>query len=466
MKIFSITINKPQLMQRKNIENNQYDYSQNRLPVLTQLKTDTCSFTAKIPSITAPTMEDLINKTKAVDVLRFNILRLAEYDIPCPVCGQLMLSVNKYNAFEEKILSTTDTDKLLAYIGEYKKYLHPIEKKMFSIFKEKHAQEPEKSLIQILRDMLPVAEPKIVHEQMGVLSNIGLLSRELPQELQQKVSVILQDTFSRILDPRKTSRFSRRVFIDKLETQLINYAQIKEQFGTAELAKYINIEALPEAYSNSDIQGFIEARGGDFIFDRHALLQYTPKTVQNIIEEATKLPTAYNNLNAFVVKYAKRNYHDAIPDQKIALRMLSNSLATIEHIEATKLQGETKPANLALECACDNNRRGHSPILQQIIENPKMVINYPKYMKRLCEIHLMDKVEKSYISQQNNTFKRVSFGLLEADLNPIRVTKKHKTKEKINTTSTTKEKQTKRKATTKPPKNSHTNKKESKGYRR
>lgn len=382
MKIFPINLIKPQSMQRRNFENNQYDYSRNSLPVPAPLRQDTCSFSGKIRGITEPTMEDLINKTKADDVLRFNILRLAEYDIPCPVCGHLMLSVNKYNAFEEQVLNAADTGELLDCIGSLKKYLHPVERKMYSIFREKHAKNPNQKLHQMLREMLPVSEPKIVHRQMEIFSNIGLLSRELPKDKQKKVNALLQETFSRILDPRETSRFSRRVFIDKLESELLD----------------VNV--------NIDDNFFIP-------------MQNAPKVVQQIIEEAAKLPTAYNNIDAFVVKYAKRNYHDANPDQKIALRMLSNSMATIEHIEATKTNGETNPSNLALECACDNNRRGHKPILQQIIENPQMIYNYQRYMDRLCELHLMGKVEKSYISQQNNTFKRLSYGLLDADLKPI-----------------------------------------------
>jgi len=424
MKISSINIFKTQSPQQKQYQGNHYSYPKNGMPLLRTLTQDTCSFSGKIPSLMTPTMEDLINKTKALDIMRFNILRLAEHDIPCPVCGHIMLSVQKYNAFEEKILSTTDTNKLLSYIGEYKKYLHPIERKMFSIFREKHAQNPDKTLHQILRDMLPVAEPKIVHEQTEVLSNIGLLSRDLPKEQQQKISAILQDTFSRILDPRETSRFSRRVFIDKLEQELINYSEIKKKFTKTELVKFYNLEELPKTYSKAELQEYIEAKGEELLFDKHTLLQYAPDTVQKIIEEATKLPTAYNNPNAFIVKYAKRNYKGYNPDQKIALRMLSNSLATIEHIKAHKLRGATTPENLALECACDNNRKGHQTILQQIIENPQMIFNYPSYISRLCEIHLMGKVEKGYITSQNRTFSENSYGILDADLRTLRTPKK------------------------------------------
>lgn len=444
MKIFPINLIKAQSIQRRNLENNHTDYSQNSLSVPAPLRQDTCTFTAKIPSIMAPTMEDLINKTKAIDVMRFNILRLAEYDIPCPVCGHLMLSVNKYNAFEEQVLNAADTGELLDCIGSLKKYLHPVERKMYSIFREKHAKNPNLTLHQMLREMLPVSEPKIVHRQMEIFSNIGLLSRELPKDKQKKVNALLQETFSRIMDPRETSRFSRRIFIDKLEKELFDAEQID-----------IFLSHLPP-----------EKR--EYFRELYNPMDFAPRNIQQIIEEATNLPTAYNNLDAFVVKYAKRNYNGANPDKRITLRMLSNSLVTIEHIKAQKMRGGTEPKNLALECACDNNRRGHKPILQQIIENPQMTYNYPKYMERLCEIHLMNKVEKSYISQQNNTFSEASYAILDADLSSIRKPVR-KIRQKNSETVTKEERRAQRKAAVKAKKaakNSAVKKNGSKGYRR
>ena len=74
------------------------------LPVIkTDISCDTVYFSGKIPSIVTPTMEDLIKRTKASDILRFNILRLAQYRIPCPVCGHIMLDVNKFNEFESNL---------------------------------------------------------------------------------------------------------------------------------------------------------------------------------------------------------------------------------------------------------------------------------------------------------------------------------------------------------------------------
>lgn len=380
MKRFAVNPIKFNILQpRKQIENNQNDYSQNRLSVLSPLTKDTFSFCGKIPSIVTPTMEDLVNRTKAVDVLRFNILRLAKYDIPCPCCGHIMLPVDKFNEFEEKILSTTDPTEILRHIKSLKRYLHPVESKIFSMMESKNHDNPNMTLLEMLREKLPKSEKKIIHEQSAILTNIGIMSRDLPPEKSTAIKDLINETYTRIFDNRETSRFGRRVFIGKLQAILdINNTQ--------------------------------------------------DKTAQKIIAEAAKLPMAYNNPDAFIVKYAKRNYHGANADQKIALRMLSNSLATIEHIKPSKLNGETRPENLALECACDNNRRNHESVLTQILQNPSMIINYNRYMTRLVELHKQGKLEKSYIAQTNRTYSSASAGILDADLSALRNETTQKTK--------------------------------------
>lgn len=382
---------------------------------------DTVTFSGKIPSIVTPTMEDLINRTKAVDILRYNVLRLAKYDLPCPVCGRLMLDVDKFNEFENKVLSTTNPDEILNFIGELKKYLHPIEKKMYSIFREERYFHPDWSLYDILKYNLPSSEKKIVQTQSKIFGEIGILSRDLPPDTRKEVQNLINETFTRIFDTRETSRFSRRIFINKIKDIFIPEGvrqNLEEVFKNEYLKDKPNSKG---AKTFEDIRAFIEEKMEYTISN----WIYTPEQ-DKIIEKAVELPIARNNIDAFIVKYAKRDYKGANPDQKIALRMLSNSLATVEHIKPQFRKGATEPKNLAVECAADNNGRGSEHIIEQISENPSMLFNYPKYMGRLCKIHGMGKVEKSYITQQNKTFRDESFGILNADLSGLRQTKKKK----------------------------------------
>ncbi len=384
MKILPVSLlnyNKTATEQRPIPENNRNSYFRFRNPGLLGLPHDTCTFSGKIASIVTPTMEDLINKTKASDIVRSNILRLAKYKIPCPCCGHIMLDLDRYNKFEQKVMSTTTPKTLLKFISELGAYLHPVEAKVLDMMKSVHYTNPDMTLQDILRSKLKRSEKKLIMQQSKTFVTLGMLSRKLPQDTGEEVKGLINETYDRLFDQRETSRFSRKVFIGKLEAILdkVKDDSLKSEF----------------------------------------------------IQEAVKLPTAYNSPDAFIVKYAKRNYKGANPDQKIALRMLSNSLATIEHIKPQKLKGGNSPENLALECACDNNRRNHSSIIEQILQNPSMLINYQRYMDRLSELHLKGVLEKSYITQTNKSYKLESGGLLESDLSKLKYTEPSRKTRKV-----------------------------------
>lgn len=435
MKIFQITgLNFNNFNNRQKVaETKTLAISTNAAQLRPQLNQDTVSFTAKIPSIVTPTMEDIINRTKAVDILRFNVLRLAKHDIPCPVCGHIMLDVDKFNDFENKIMDASTPTEILDLIGGLKKYLHPVETKIYSMMREYNAAHPNKSLLQMLKKRLPRAERKIVQQQTKIFSNIGLLSRNLPETERNQIQDLLNETFTRIYDPRETSRFSRHVFIDKLKFAFIpeqEIAKLKTQYEQEFMAKLKRAKNPTFPITNSNmISSSPLVKWGDMIYTMENYVSerlrlnintriLTPEQ-EKIMAEAIKLPAAYNNTDAFIVKYAKRNYNGANPDKKIALRMLSNSLATVEHIKAQSKRGTTEPKNLAIECACDNNRRGSASIIEQIVENPMMPIHYRNYMRSLCNLHMKNIVEKSYITQQNKTFRDESLGFLDADLSVI-----------------------------------------------
>ena len=375
-----------------------------------QLQKDTVSFSAKPPSIMAPTMEDLINRTKAVDILRYNILRLAKYDVPCPVCGRIMLDVDKFNKFEQKVMDTTNPTKILEYVEELKKYLHPVEVKIFEMMKLDNLKNPKMTLHDMLKIRLPESESKIVACQSQILGNIGIYSHNLPKEERINVLNLINETFARIIDSRETSRFSRKIFLKKLKNIFIPEhlrANLKLKF----IGEFESMYKKTEYYTKENLAEYVNSKLS-YVMQNWI---YTPEQ-EKIIEEAVKLPKAYNNIDAFIVKYAKRDYKRDNPDQKIALRMLSNSLATVEHIKPQSKRGETKPSNLSLECACDNNGRNDDSLIEQISENPLMPFSYRRYMKRLCQLYLDNIVEKSYITQQNKTYRDESYGYLNANL--------------------------------------------------
>ncbi len=368
MRIFAV--NPIQFNNSKRVQKGNWgNFESKTLPSLNCPK-DTVSFQGKIPSLVTPTMEDLVNRTKAVDILRYNILRLAKHKVPCPCCGHIMLDIDTYKAFESDIQQTTNPQDILIKIGKLKEYLHPVEMSIYKMMKAKSFEHPDMSLHEMLKEKLPRSEKKLIFQQSKILVSLGVMSKKLPSGEGNIVSELIGETFQRLFDTRSTSRFSRKVFLKKLEDILKNTDNVKLK--------------------------------------------------NKIISAAAELPTAYNNTDSFIVKYAKRDYKGKNPDQKIACRMLANSLATVEHIRPQKKGGAMAPENLALECACDNNRRNHDSVIEQVLENPTMIINYRLYMDRLSELHLAGKLEKAYITQTNKSYAEASDGLLFSDLSLLK----------------------------------------------
>lgn len=323
---------------------------------------DTVTFTSQVP-YKAITMDRLIGSTISTDLSKHKILTLADrYRIPCPVCGKLLYGIAKYKAFEKRVEKSYSTAELLDAIRPDKKYLHNIERLIYTMFIEENKKSPRKSLINILKEKLYDSEPYLIQKQADIFLKIQYLNKEHPTPYSKDIQDLILETYSRIFDPRQTSRFSRKVFLDKLS----------------------------KIVSQSD----------DVIFK------------VNVLATAAQLPTSNNDVAAFIVKYAKRNYKNADPNKKIILRMLKNSLVTEEHSIARSKGGADIPENIALECACDNNSRGNSDILTQVFENPEMIINYPKYVAKMYELHEKYGLSKSFILGNYKIYHEESGGLL------------------------------------------------------
>ena len=323
---------------------------------------DTTTFTGRPYKVI--TMDQLIEKTVSVNLSEHTILSLADrFDIPCPVCKKLLYGVKKFRAFEKRVNEATTTKELLDAILPDQKYLHEIEREIYEMFVAENKKNPSKSLHNILKEKLYTAEPLLIRKQSDVFLYIQLLNKENPSPFSKDIQDLILETYSRIFAPGQTSRFSRKVFKDKL-TSIVEKSE--------DIALKIKM-----------------------------------------ISTAATLPTSHNDKVAFIVKYAKRNYKDADPNKKIALRMLSNPLVTEEHSIARSKGGTDAPENIAIECACDNNRRGNASILTQVLENPEMIVNYPYYVAKLCELNQKIGLSKSYILKNYEIYNSGSNGLLK-----------------------------------------------------
>lgn len=324
---------------------------------------DIFTFSGKIPKVKHQKLRKITLKNYTIS----NFVNLANfYDISCPCCGDNLFGIKKFLQFEHNIRKCESTSDYINLIDKDKKYLHAVEKNIFDVICEQNKLNPGLSCLEILKIYLLPCEMLLVERQKSIFRDLKRLSKQLSPNRRKSLVKLIDTTNEKLDKPSKTSNFSRKAFLDKLDT-IINRLDNK-------------------------------------------------KLATQIIYTASQLPTASNSFEAFIVKYSKRNYKDADPNKAIVKRLLSGSVATAEHIKPKYYLGDDSPGNIALECARDNNARKHKALSIQVYEHPEMKWNYSKYMEGLVNIERDGLLDKEIIFEQNKTFTHNSAGLLSASL--------------------------------------------------
>ena len=318
------------------------------------------------------------------DLPKKEILEYSKYFLPCPCCGDIMIPPQLMDTIKTKITdSPIDSIELLK---NFQNFMHPVEKQVFRILEMNNKKYPNLNFHDILKKKYQRAERQLVLQQMSILSDIRLFSRDnLTNEHFNKVSEIIEKAVNKIFNKDNNETFSRKLFIEEIES----------------FSSIIEIQKYDPKYK---------------------------KALTQIVEKAYTLPTSYNSIHAFIVKYAKNKY----THKSIAERLLSGSEATIEHATPEYLGGKTISSNLINECARDNHSRRHDDIIQQIREHPQMPDNMQKHIDKLIELSKRNKVNKSYITEIAMTYYNLSKGLIDVDLSKLWINSKNSKNQNIN----------------------------------
>ena len=324
----------------------------------------------------SPYEEAKLGLISPADLPKREILEYAKYNLPCPCCGFLMMHPKLFDKISSVITDVPqDSINLLQH---FQNYMHPVERQIFNMIVGVNKKHPNMDFYDILNKKLPTAEKALVLKQTSILSEISLIARDnLPEGEFNNFLKIIDQAYKKILiksNDKKTS-FGQKKFILELE----------------EFFKKISM-------SDSAIQ-------------EDALANVK----QKMLNCAYNLPTSYNSIEAFIVKYSKSKYNH----KSIAMRLLSGSEATIEHIRPENCGGKTEYSNLILECAMDNHKRHHDDLSQQVSENPQMLSSIQKHFNKLINLSRQRKVDKSYISEIAMTYYKLSSGLIDVDVSGL-----------------------------------------------
>lgn len=120
-----------------------------------------------------------------------------------------------------------------------------------------------------------------------------------------------------------------------------------------------------------------------------------------LMNKAAELPTSYENLSAFIVKYSEDSSQD------IGYNMMKDSLVSIDHFVAKKNGGPNTIRNFVLCSVGINREKSNIPFAEFLKKHPETYENCQKQAKRLIELcneGIFDKLEipQSYISDFAN----------------------------------------------------------------
>lgn len=357
MKIFGLSFR-----QSMPVKNNQSETAQNPQGFLTlsQPADEFCkSKNVTPPSFTAKIREDQISRDPLV--------KLYEEGLPCFCCGRKMIPPRVIEEMRTSHVFRCTAPEAIEILSQYEDKMHTNEKKVFNILKEEVEKDPSKSIKEHLLELKKTHELPLIQKQAGIFKLIDKFAEKIKPELHQEIRDYLLTSFETIKN--NGNEFSRVRFIKQLEKILENYPNTQNK--------------------------------------------------EKLIRIAGKLPTAYDDVDAFIVKYSKPQYNS----ENIALRLLSYSMATVDHIHPKSKNGANHLYNYVPECMRCNSFRSDKPMIYQLEDYPEMFVNSQKLYDKLIGFANKGKLSKNYIVNLYKGIKQESEGVLQLDYSKLEMSK-------------------------------------------
>ena len=340
--------------------NNHTDYSQQRLSLLKNPQNDV--FERSSISFKGERPED-------VPASRAPLEKLYKYHLTCLCCGREMIEPEEIQKLANSGVLRCNAPEAIEILNKYEGNMHSVEKEVFGILKEKAKKYPDLNFQQILTLIKDEHEKPLIATQFGIFKMIEKASENINPELKKEIKELIEEEKQLILEGN--NQFRRKRFVNKFEQIL-------------------------SGRKNS-------------------------ATKEHLIRLANKLPTAYEDKNAFIVKYSTK------PADAIGIRLLSYSMCTIEHVRPKNpktTNGENHLFNYIPECMRCNSFRQDRPMIQQLEEHPEMFFNAQRLMNRLVDFANRGKLSKWYIVKIQDRVKQESEGLLDLNIDSLNMSRK------------------------------------------
>ena len=262
----------------------------------------------------------------------------------CAYSGKPMLAREDAEFIYRKLEKRTNAHETINFLNSVKEYMHDTEKKVYELL----CEEPSKKKCDfhdILSNYYDYSLEQLKVKQLGVLNKASRIIKTLSDPVKEQV-----------LDARSDAW---------------------ENLGDAKLARRC-LQRLKE----------IEADGADL------------EGVRKIFHIWYSLPCPSKDLDAFIVKYAPESH------LTIAKRLVSSSVATVEHVQPSARGGADDLSNYILVCEQFNNSRSSMPLWEYIMLNPEYNIN-ANLEKYLLNVKNLTQSKKSPFAQKQDYFEKI-----------------------------------------------------------
>ncbi len=246
-------------------------------------------------------------------------------NITCPYRGIKIIPTETIKGFERGLAKCKTAQDGVNLLASYYSNMLPVEKAIYSIFKDFALLNPEDNLQNCLQMIKTNCLIKLKLEELEVLDDVDYLTRKLSPQTAMKIRAKTTKCRQIIISNEKQDNFKRKTFLNSLE------------------------EVIPNENERD-------------IFN-------------DIKNKALFLPTSESSRNAFVVKYSKRN------QTEIIRRLFISSTGSIEHVTPASNGGLNTIGNFLLTSASGNRYRENMPLTEYIKRHPKI----PQYIQRYID---------------------------------------------------------------------------------
>ena len=291
-------------------------------------------------------------------------------NVPDAFFGGITVNSSDMSRISIELLKCTTVQKAVKYLKKYEPNMLETERAVFNRFVAVAKASPRMHFQDLLSKWYQDALMQLKLEEFLIIDEIDKISLQFSPETMLKVRKETTKYRTAIIENDPQNTFKRKPALGKL----------------------LNIDVKP----------------GE------------EKLMKKLMEKALYLPNSATSVNAFIVKYAGRSHYE------IAYRLISSSVATIDHVKAASEGGENDIGNFLLTSAGANSLKQNMWFKNFVRRFPQVIGNCQKYIEFIINIinHGGLKGCQSYPYKIRKTLIKESDGKVKLDLSGLKYSKK------------------------------------------